>query len=84
MKSLSAAAAGLSLKREAVGARYFSRVSLVSTDLDLVERAVIIAAAVMFAVVDSTADVLVCKFSSHNNTSFRFVCRTRNTSVKLL
>lgn len=48
-----------------------------STDLDLVERAVILAAAVVCTVVDSATDVFVCKFSSHNNTSFRFVCRTQ-------
>ena len=44
---------------------YNSGVRLVSAYLDLVERAVITAAAVVFAVVDRTADVLVCKFASH-------------------
>lgn len=34
-------------------------------DLYLVERAIIAAAAVISAVVDSAADVLVCKFASH-------------------
>ena len=38
---------------------------------DLVEGAVITAAAVVLAVVDSTADVLVCKFSSHFYSSFQ-------------
>lgn len=41
-----------------------------STDLDLVERAVVLAAAVINAVVDSAAYMLVCKFASHNKTSF--------------
>ena len=38
--------------------------------LDLVEGAVFLAAAVVLAVVNSTADVLVCKFSSHDNIPF--------------
>lgn len=74
---LFALAAGLSLKGQAVGAGYFSGISFVSTDLDLIERAVILAAAVVCTVVDSATDVFVSKFSSHNNTSFRFVCRTQ-------
>lgn len=57
--------AGLCLEREAVGALYDSGICLVSADLYLVKRAVITAAAVVFAIVDSTADVLVCKFASH-------------------
>lgn len=43
-----------------------------SAYLDPVERAVVIAAAVVFAVIDIAGDVLVGKFGSHNNTSFRF------------
>ena len=50
-------------------------------DFDLVERAVVLAAAVVLAVVDRTADMLVCKFSSHYDHSFliekvRSCCRT--------
>ena len=42
-------------------------------DFDLVERAVVLAAAVVLAVVDSTADVLVCKFSTHlGKPTFRY------------
>lgn len=43
-----------------------------STDLDLVKRAVVLTAAVISAVVDSAAYMLVCKFASHNKTSFRY------------
>ena len=57
---------GLCLKREAVGALYNGRIGLVSAHLNLVERAVVLAAAVMLAVVNGAANVLVCKFSSHN------------------
>ena len=44
-----------------------------SADLDLVERAVVLAAAVISAVVDSASYMLVCKFASHNKTSFHDV-----------
>lgn len=56
----------LSFERQAVCALTYCGVALVCAYLDFVERAVVIAAAVMLAVVDCTADVLVCKFSSHN------------------
>lgn len=50
-----------------------------SADFNLVERAEILAAAVMFAVVDCTANVLVCVFGSHNKISlsevFAVFCR---------
>lgn len=50
-----------------------------SADFNLVERAEILAAAVMFAVVDSAANVLVCVFGSHNKISlsevFAVFCR---------
>ena len=67
MKNVSAKVlnAGLCFKRQAVCALYYSGVSLMSTYLDLVKRAVVTAAAVVFAIVDRTADVLVCKFASH-------------------
>ena len=55
----------LHLEREAVRALTYCGVSLMCADLDFVEGAVILAAAVMLAVVDCTANVLVCKFSSH-------------------
>ena len=42
-----------------------------SADLDFVERAVVLAAAVVLAVVNCTADVLVCEFGSHNNFSLK-------------
>lgn len=42
-----------------------------SADLYAVERAVIIARAVILAVVDSAADVFVCKFGSHSNSPFK-------------
>ena len=61
---------GLSLEREAVRALNNGRICLVSADLDFVERAVFLAAAVVLAVVDCAADVLVCKFSSHDNIPF--------------
>ena len=64
---LLALTAGLSLERKAVGALSLCGISFVSSYLNLVERAVIFARAVMLAVVDSTADVFVCKFGSHNN-----------------
>ena len=57
---------GLSLEREAVRALNYGRICLVSADLDFVERAEVLAAAVMLAVVNCTADVLVCEFGSHN------------------
>ena len=57
---------GLSLEREAVRALNNGGVCLVSADLDFVERAEVLAAAVMLAVVNCTADVLVCEFGSHN------------------
>lgn len=56
----------LSLEGKTVNALASSRVSLVCADFYLVKRAVVFGAAVMLAVVDCTADVLVCKFSSHN------------------
>lgn len=59
--------AGLCLEWKTVGALYNGGIRLVSSDLDLVKRAEILAAAVVLAVVDSTSDVLVCVFSSHNN-----------------
>lgn len=40
-----------------------------SADLNLVERAEILAAAVMFAVLDCAANVLICVFGSHNKIS---------------
>ena len=40
-----------------------------SADFNLVERAEILAAAVMFAVFDCAANVLVCVFGSHNKIS---------------
>lgn len=58
---------GLSLEREAVRALNDGGICLVSADLDFVERAEVLAAAVMLAVVNCTADVLVCEFGSHNN-----------------
>ena len=57
--------AGLSLKGHTVGALAYGGVSLVRANLDFVERAVIVAAAVVLAVADGAADVLVCKFSTH-------------------
>lgn len=57
---------GLSLEREAVRALNDGRICLVSADLDFVERAEVLAAAVVLAVVNCTADVLVCEFGSHN------------------
>ena len=36
-----------------------------SAYFDSVKRAVITAAAVVFAIVDRTADMLICKFASH-------------------
>ena len=57
---------GLSLEREAVRALNDGGICLVSADLDFVERAEVLAAAVMLAVVNCTADVLVCEFGSHN------------------
>ena len=65
----------LHLEGQAVRALTYSGVSLVSSDLDLVKRAVILAAAVVLAVVDSAADVLVCKFSSHYITFLSFIRR---------
>ena len=59
----------LHLEREAVGALNNGGVCFVSADFNLVERAEILAAAVMFAVVDCTANVLVCVFGSHNKIS---------------
>ncbi len=44
---------------------YYGRIRLVGTYLDLVKRAIILAAAVVLAVVDSAADMLVCVFCSH-------------------
>ena len=61
---------GLCLKGKAVCALYDSGVSLVSADFDFVERAVIIAAAMMLAVLDCAADVTVCKFSTHSMLPF--------------
>ena len=71
----------LHLEGQAVCALTYGRISFVSSYLYLVEGAVILAAAVMLAVVDSTADMLVCKFSSHYDHSFliektRSCCRT--------
>ena len=40
-------------------------------DFDLIKRAKILAAAVMLTVVNSTADVLVCVFGSHNHFSLK-------------
>ena len=57
---------GLSLEREAVRALNDGGICLVSADLDFVERAEVLAAAVVLAVVNCTADVLVCEFGSHN------------------
>ena len=57
---------GLSLEREAVRALNDGRICLVSADLDFVERAEVLAAAVVLTVVNCTADVLVCEFGSHN------------------
>ena len=37
-----------------------------SAHLDTIERAIVIAYAVVFTVLYCTADVLVCKFSSHD------------------
>ena len=59
----------LHLKGKAVCALNFGRISLVSADFNLVERAEILAAAVMFAVLDCAANVLVCVFGSHNKIS---------------
>lgn len=59
----------LHLEREAVCALNNGGVCFVSADFNLVERAEILAAAVMFAVVDSAANVLVCVFGSHNKIS---------------
>lgn len=61
---------GLCLKGKAVCALYDSGVSLVSADFDFVERAVVIAAAMMLAVLDCAADVTVCKFSTHSMLPF--------------
>lgn len=61
----------LHLKGKAVGALADCGVSLMCADFDFVKRAIVAAAAVMFAVVDSTADVLVCVFSSHFYSSFQ-------------
>lgn len=58
--------AGLSLEAKAVSALAHTGVALVRADFDLVERAVILAAAMIFTVADSAADVLVCKFCTHN------------------
>ena len=71
----------LHLEGQAVCALTYGRIRFVSSYLYLVEGAVILAAAVMLAVVDSTADMLVCKFSSHYDHSFliektRSCCRT--------
>lgn len=65
--------AGLSLKGHTVGALAHCGVSLVRAYLDFVERAVVVAAAVMLAVADRAADVLVCKFSTHlGKPTFRY------------
>ena len=61
-----AVSAALFLKGQAVCALLLGGVTFVSAHLDTVERAVVIAYAVVFAVLYCTADVLVCKFSSHN------------------
>lgn len=58
---------GLSLEGKTVGALNDRGVSLVCADFNLVERAIIFTAAVVFTVVDSASDVLVCIFSSHND-----------------
>ena len=58
--------AGFCLERQTVRTLYDSGVCLVSAYLDLVKRTVITAAAVVFAIVDRAADVLVCKFASHD------------------
>ena len=65
----------LHLEREAVCALTYGGVCLVRADFDLVEGAIVLAAAVVLTVLDSTADVLVCKFSSHFYSSFLF-CKT--------
>ena len=62
----------LHLEGEAVGALTYCGISLMCADLYLVKGAVILAAAVVLAIVDSTADVLVCIFSSHISHSFHY------------
>lgn len=72
--------AGLGLKGHTVGALAYSGVSLVRADLDFVERAVVVAAAVVLAVADGAADVLVCKFSTHlRKPTFRY--RRRGSGI---
>ena len=60
----------LHLEGQAVSALTYGGISFVSSYLYLVMGAVILAAAVVLAVVDSTANMLVCKFSSHYDHSF--------------
>ena len=73
---------GLCLERKAVGALNDSGVGLMCADLNLVERAVVIAAAMMLAVVNSAADMMVSKFSTHNQ--FPFADRRAAGSFLLL
>ena len=60
------AAALLKLKRLAVGTRNNSRIILMSTHLDPIKAAIIVAAAVMLAVIYSAFNGSVSKFGSHN------------------
>ena len=72
--------AGLGLKGHTVGALAYSGVSLVRADLDFVERAVVVTAAVVLAVADGAANVLVCKFSTHlGKPTFRY--RRRGSGI---
>ena len=65
--------AALLLKRKTVCALALGGVALVSAYLDTVKRAVVITYAVILAVLYGTADMLVCKFSSHDIQSFHTI-----------